>query len=43
MRSNYKPKNNPRVIIIQKIYGKIYIDDEDIEIGKHRLRNLLKI
>ena len=42
MRSNYKPKNNPRVIIIQKIYGKIYNKDEDIKIGKHRFKKFIK-
>ena len=42
MRSNYKPKNNPRVIIIQKIFGKIYNNDEDIEIGKHRFKKFIK-
>ena len=28
MTLNYTPKNNPRVIIIQKLYGKYYNDDE---------------
>mgnify|MGYP002843025474 FL=1 len=42
MRSNYKPKNNPRVIIIQNIYGKIYNNDEDIKIGKHRFKKFIK-
>ena len=42
MRSNYKPKNNPRVIIIQKIFGKIYNKDEDIKIGKHRFKKFIK-
>ena len=27
MRTHYNPKNNPRVIIIQKLYGKFYNED----------------
>ena len=26
----YSPKNNPRVIIIQKLYGKFFNEDEKI-------------
>ena len=28
MRIPYNPKNNPRVIIIQKLYGKIFNQDD---------------
>ena len=39
MRTHYNPKNNPRVIIIQKLYGKFYNEDDDlvkkIETGNH--------
>ena len=42
MRSDYKPKNNPRVIIIQKLYGKFYNKDEDLNIGKHRFKKFIK-
>jgi len=42
MRPDYKPKNNPRVIIIQKLYGKFYNKDEDLNIGKHRFKKFIK-
>jgi len=29
MRTPYNPNQNPRVIIIQKLYGKFFNDDED--------------
>ena len=28
MKTNFSPKNNPRVIIIQKLYGKFFDDEE---------------
>ena len=31
MRTPFNPKNNPRVIIIQKLYGKFYNEDDDLE------------
>ena len=27
MRAHYNPKNNPRVIVIQKLYGKFFNED----------------
>ena len=30
MKTSFSPKNNPRVIIIQKLYGKFYNDDEQL-------------
>ena len=36
------PKTNPRVIIIQKIYGKIYNLEEEINFPKHRFRKFIK-
>ena len=36
------PKMNPRVIIIQKLYGKIYNLQEDITYPKHRFRKFIK-
>ena len=38
MRTNYNPKNNPRVIIIQKLYGKFYNEDDDLDFPKHRFK-----
>ena len=42
MRPDYKPKNNPRVIAIQKIYGKFYNKDEDLTFPKHRFKKFIK-
>ena len=42
MRPNYNPKNNPRVIIIQKLYGKYYNKDNDLEFPKHRFKKFIK-
>ena len=36
MNIEIKAKDNPRVIAIQKIYGKFYNKDEDLTLGKHR-------
>ena len=35
MNIEIKAKDNPRVIAIQKIYGKFYNKDEDLTLGKH--------
>ena len=42
MRSHFNPKNNPRVIIIQKLYGKFFNEDDDIEFPKHRFKKFIK-
>ena len=42
MRTNYNPKNNPRVIIIQKLYGKFYNEDDDLNFPKHRFKKFIK-
>ena len=42
MRVQFKTKNNPRVIVIQKIYGKFFNKDEDLVIGKHRFKKFIK-
>ena len=42
MRFKYSPKNNPRVIIIQKLYGKIYNKDENLTFPKHRFKKFIK-
>ena len=42
MRTHFNPKNNPRVIIIQKLYGKFYNEDNDIEFPKHRFKKFIK-
>ena len=42
MKTHYNPKNNPRVIIIQKLYSKFYNEDNDIEFPKHRFKKFIK-
>jgi len=42
MKTSFSPKNNPRVIIIQKLYGKFFNDDEQIEYPKHRFKKFIK-
>ncbi len=42
MSFQYNPKNNPRVIIIQKLYGKFYNKDEDLIFPKHRFKKFIK-
>ena len=42
MKTNYSPKNNPRVIIIQKLYGKYFNDEEKLTFPKHRFKKFIK-
>ena len=42
MKINYSPKNNPRVIIIQKLYGYLINNEELIEFPKHRFKKFIK-
>ena len=42
MKTLFNAKNNPRVIIIQKLYGKFYNEDKDIEFPKHRFKKFIK-
>ena len=42
MRTHYNPKNNPRVIIIQKLYGKFYNDNKELDFPKHRFKKFIK-
>ena len=42
MPVQYSPKNNPRVIIIQKLYGKFFNDGEKIVFPKHRFKKFIK-
>ena len=42
MSFQYHRKNNPRVIIIQKLYGKFYNKDEDLIFPKHRFKKFIK-
>ena len=42
MRTKYSAKNNPRVIIIQKLYSVLYNNDNKIEFPKHRFKKFIK-
>jgi len=42
MRTHFNPKNNPRVIIIQKLYGKFYNEDKDLVCPKHSFKKFIK-
>ena len=42
MRTPYNPKQSPRVIIVQKLYGKFFNDDEDLIFPKHRFKKFIK-
>ena len=42
MKTDFSPKNNPRVIIIQKLYGKFFNEDEQITFPKHRFKKFIK-
>ena len=42
MKISFSPNNNPRVIIIQKLYERFFNDDEKIIFPKHRFRKFIK-
>ena len=42
MSLQYSPKNNPRVIVIQKLYGKYFNEDESLTFPKHRFKKFIK-
>ena len=42
MTLQYSHKNNPRVIIIQKLYGKFFNNDENLTFPKHRFKKFIK-
>ena len=42
MRSHFNPKNNPRVIIIQKLYSNFFNDENDLDFPKHRFKKFIK-
>ena len=42
MKTFFSPKNNPRVIIIQKLYGKFFNDEEKLDFPKHRFKKFIK-
>ncbi len=42
MRTYFNSRNNPRVIIIQKLYGKFYNEDNELDFPKHRFKKFIK-
>ena len=42
MRTHFNPKNNPRVIIIQKLYSKFFNDENVLDFPKHRFKKFIK-
>ena len=42
MTLQYSSKNNPRVIVIQKLYGKYFNEDENLTFPKHRFKKFIK-
>tara|TARA_B110001454_G_scaffold194643_1_gene196354 strand:- start:1006 stop:1410 length:405 start_codon:yes stop_codon:yes gene_type:complete len=42
MRTSYNPNQSPRVIIIQKLYGKFFNKDENLTFPKHRFKKFIK-
>ena len=42
MTVQFSPQRNPRVIIIQKLYGKLFNNEENITFPKHRFKKFIK-
>ena len=42
MPLHYSKKNNPRVIIIQKLYSKYYNNEVELNFPKHRFKKFIK-
>ena len=42
MSLHFSKKNNPRIIIIQKLYSKFYNNEVDISFPKHRFKKFIK-
>ena len=42
MNTQANPKDNPRVVAIQKIYGNFFNKSEELKIGKHRFKKFIK-
>ena len=42
MSLQYSPKNNPRVIVIQKLYEKYFNKEENLTFPKHRFKKFIK-
>ena len=42
MSLEYSPKNNPRVIVIQKLYGMYFNNEKALTFPKHRFKKFIK-
>ena len=42
MSLQFNPKRNPRVIVIQMLYGKYFNKDENLTFPKHRFKKFIK-
>ena len=42
MKYRFSPAKNPRVLIIQKVYGQIVNNDQKIVFEKHRFKKFIK-
>ena len=42
MQPQYRPNQNPRVIIIQKLYGKFFNKSDNLTFSKHRFKKFIK-
>ena len=42
MKLNFTPAKNPRVLIIQKVYGQVVNNDQKIIFEKHRFKKFIK-
>ena len=42
MKTHFTAKNNPRVIIIQKLYGQFFNKEEKLAFPKHRFKKFIK-
>ena len=42
MKTEFSYRKNPRVIIIQKLYGKFFNNDEELTFPKHRFKKFIK-
>ena len=42
MQLHFSKKNNPRVIIIQKLYSKYYNNEAELNFPKHRFKKFIK-
>ena len=42
MKISFNPNQNPRVIIIQKLYGNFFNEEKNLTFSKHRFKKYIK-